>query len=122
MNQYYVTWFTWHMAQLQTPWDFWYLQKGKRYKPLNDQVPAWDPDQAQRMYANGDAAGISKLEQDYISDVKLMCFLMAWDESHAQAQVREIFPDAEFDKICLVDVATKQQILNLVQQTLTASR
>lgn len=118
MNQYYVSWHTWHSGEVSTPWDFWFLSKGNEYKPLRPDVPEWDPIRAQEAFAKKDTVLLEQIERDYIHNVKLMAFLPAHDEAHAQAQVRNLFPDAQFDKVNWVDADTKHQILALVHKTL----
>lgn len=122
MNSYYVSWYTWHMGEVSTPWDFWYLSKGNKYKPLRPDVPEWDPISTREAFLKGDEQVIQKMNQNYMPDVKLMAFVPAHDAHHAEAQVKQFFPDAEFDKVTLVDEVTQNQILLMIQETISKAK
>lgn len=117
-HMFYTSWYTWHQGQVETPWDFWFLQKGVRYKPRSAGVKAWDPDQAQQAFDTQNVAQLNQLEHDYVTDVKLMAFVPGTSADHVRSQVSALFPDAEFDKVEQVDAQTQQQILALIANTL----
>lgn len=121
MNSYYVTWHTWHIGQVQTPWEFWYLSKGTHRKPVHDTLPAWDPTWAQEAFESQDVEKLQQLDASYVPDLKLMAFLHAQHETHVREQITQLFPDAVFDRITPVSDAIRNQILELIVQTLHKS-
>jgi hypothetical protein len=118
MNQFYVSWHTWHMEPVTTPWDFWYLSEGERYKPLRPDVPEFQQVWLQEAFTQGDAAQLDRINQDYVKDVKLMAFVAAPDATAVQKEVERLFPDAQFDRVEVVDSETQKAILTLIQSTL----
>jgi hypothetical protein len=111
---YYVSWHTWLETEVHTPWDFWYLSKGTRPKTQSGAAH----DAIADVWQKQDTHAWDKLMEHHVWDVKLAAFVQAHSESHAQSQVTQLFPDAEWDKCVQVDAVTKQQIEQLFGDTL----
>jgi hypothetical protein len=112
MKTYYVSWHTWHMGEVITPWDFWFLSTGTQMKPKN----AHTEEQNQ---AHSDIhAQLQHAQEDFIKDVKLMAFVPAESDSGVKDEIAHLFPDAQFDKVQEVDAHTQSEILKLIDQTL----
>ena len=116
---FYVSWYTWLDQPISTPWDFWFLSQGSRYRPKDRSNSAEiSRDEIAAAFAKQDYQKLEKLEEHYINDVKLLAFVEAVDELDAANQVRTTFSDAEIEKAHPVDQATKNAILNLIAQSL----
>lgn len=114
-HTYYMSWHTWRQEPVETPWDFWYLSKGEKPQIKQSDV---NLDQIQKIWQNQDVQAWEALQQHQVYDVKLVAFVEAESESHAQAQVLTLFPDAVWHKCVQVDHVTKQQIMQLFGDTL----
>lgn len=116
---YYVCWATWIDQPINTPWDFWFLSQGTRYRPRNSQnLSEISKDEVAEAFASQNQKIIEEFEKTYINDVKLIAFVDAVDEDSARLQITRVFPDAEIEKARLVDPTTKRAILNLIAKTL----
>lgn len=119
VNTYYISWYTWLDRDIQTPWDFWFLSQGSRYKPRsNAESTQLDSDQIIAAFESGNRAVLDQLEINYINDVKLVAFVDADSAELACEQIQSIFSDAEFEKVQQVDTETKNAILNLIGQSI----
>ncbi len=116
---YYMSWYTWVDKDVTTPWDFWFLSQGSRYRPRKDSTSKpLDQEAIKQAFENADEATLIQLDLDYVNDVKLLAFVLASSEEEAKQQVKKVFADAEFDKIQAVDAATQTAILQLIAKTL----
>lgn len=122
-NTYYISWYTWQDQNITTPWDFWFLAQGNRYKPrgTKNQTQQLDQDQIIAAFESGNSAMLDQLDTEYINDVKLVAFVDAADAAQAQLQVKQMFEDAEFEKIEAVDQSTKTAILDLINSSLRST-
>lgn len=116
MKMYYVTWHTWHMGEVITPWDFWFLSTGTRLKPKKSSSSELSMDDLDVHVQ------LQHVQENFIKDVKLMAFVPAEHVDHVKAQIAQLFPDAQFDKVQEVDALVQQQILELIDHTLKNKR
>jgi hypothetical protein len=112
---HYVSWQTWKSDTTHTPWDFWYLKHGVRYKLKSDHTKELDLQTLEDAFLNQNTEILDKIERDYINSVWLMAFVEADSPQTAQEQILHLFPDAEFDRVQTVDTVQKQNILKLLQ-------
>ena len=121
---YYVSWYTWREDLVHTPWDFWFLSNGTRYKPRSGSQSKLRPDAhvVAHAYESHDVAVLEEIDTNFINDVKLIAFVEAPDEIAAQAAVTQCFPDAEFEKCVSVDADTQASILALISHTINQSK
>ena len=117
---YYISWSTWREHEVDTPWDFWFISQGSRYKPRSACASKLQPGAAMIAHAfeTQNQKLLEEIETNFINDIKLLAFIHADDPDHAQQQVLNIFDDAEFDKISVVDQQQQQAILQLINQTI----
>jgi hypothetical protein len=116
-NTYYISWYTWLDQNIQTPWDFWFLSQGSRYKPKSTALKTdIDSDQVIAAFESGNRDFLDQLDINYINDVKLVAFVDADSPELACAEIQNIFGDAEFEKVQEVDAETKSAILGLIGQ------
>ena len=114
---YYISWYTWLDQNIQTPWDFWFLSQGSRYRPRsNAEQKLLDSDQVIVAFESGNRDVLDQLDINYINDVKLVAFVEAPTPESASEQIQSVFGDAEFEKVQEVDVETKTAILSLIGQ------
>lgn len=113
---YYVSWSTWKEQQVETPWDFWFISQGTRYKPRQTCDSKLVPGAAMIAHAfqTQNQKLLDEIGANFINDIKLLAFIPALDPQHAQQQVQMLFEDAEFDRVCVVDQQQQQTILQLI--------
>lgn len=122
-QSFYISWYTWLADPVTTPWDFWFLSQGSRYRPRDPQNSGdLSRDEIAAAFSQQNAEKLEQLEQHYINDVKLLAFVEAVDQEDAKRQVVAVFPDAEIEKALPVDPTTKSAILNLISQSLAAAK
>lgn len=122
---WYISWNTWLDQDIQTPWDFWFLSEGTRFKPRAQCNSNLKPGSAMIAHAfeTQNQRLLAEIQENFIQDVKLLALINATDESHARNQILELFSDAEFDKIAEIDQQQYNAILKLILTTLaTAER
>jgi len=125
INQiYYVSWSTWREEPVNTPWDFWFLSNGARYKLRSGSQSRLRPDAhvVAHAYESHDVAVLEEIDANFINDVKLIAFVEAPDDVAARASVMQCFPDAEFEKCVPVDPETQASILALIAHTINQSK
>lgn len=125
INQiYYISWCTWREDPVNTPWDFWFLSNGARYKLRSGSQSRLRPDAhvVAHAYETQDMAILEEIDSNFINDVKLIAFVQAEDDDQAKASVQQFFPDADFDKCVAVDVDTQASILALIAHTVLQSK
>lgn len=125
MQVYYVAWNTWQDQQVQTPWEFWFLSEGKTLRRRSHVAPdvvVPDPDQIQAAWESRNTKLLDEWDTQFITDVKLVTFVYADSESHAQHQVTQLFPDAQFEKCVPITEEIKQQLYLLFDRTLSESK
>jgi hypothetical protein len=125
INQiYYISWSTWREDPVDTPWDFWFLSNGSRYKLRSGSESRLRPDAhvVANAYESQDMAILEEIDTNFINDVKLIAFVEAEDDQLAKNSVQQFFPDAEFDKCVAVDVDTQASILALISHTVNQSK
>lgn len=117
---YYVSWSTWKEQQIDTPWDFWFISQGTRYKPKISCISKLKPSAAMIAHAfeTNNTRLLEEIENNFINDIKLLAFIHAINPEHAQQQIMDIFEDAEFDKITVVDEQQHHTILKLIVSTI----
>jgi len=116
---FFVTWRTWSEQAITTPWDFWFLKPGATHKPRSAHTPELMPEQIAQAYQTGDIMMIQHIEQNYVTDVWLVAFVIAPDSESVQQQVTHMFPDAVIEKCVWVDAETQTQIIQLFDQTIS---
>jgi hypothetical protein len=115
-STYLVTWTTWQEQPVTTPWEFWFVSEGTKYRRRagsRSNLCVTDSNIADA-FESRNYEYLDELEQEFINDVKLMTFVIADHEQHAQQQIRDLFPDAQIDRTHSVDDATKSAIVDLV--------
>jgi hypothetical protein len=117
---YYVSWNTWLDQDIHTPWDFWFLSEGTRFKPRPTCKSALKPGSAMiaHAYETQNQRLLEEIQENFIQDVKLLALITAEDEHAAQQQVQNLFADAEFDRVMEIDQQQCDAILQLIDQTL----
>lgn len=121
---YYISWCTWREDAVDTPWDFWFLSSGDRYKLRSGSQSRLKPDVnlVAQAYETHNMEILEEIDTHFINDVKLIAFVEAEDESQAKSLVQQCFSDAEFDKCVAVDPETQASILALITQTILDSK
>ena len=116
---YMVTWTTWQENPVSTPWEFWFVSQGVRYRRREGSTSMLTATDGQiaAAFDRRDSAYLEELEQEFINDVKLMAFVPAVDALSAQQSVTQLFLDAEFDRTQCVDDATRSAITDLVRHS-----
>lgn len=125
MQVYYVTWHTWSDQQVNTPWEFWFLNEGvtlKRRSHVAAHVLIPTTEQIKAAWESQNTQLLDDWDSQFVSDVKLAAFVSGESESHAQSQVTQLFADAQFDKCVPVTSEIKQQIQLLFDRTLSQSK
>jgi hypothetical protein len=64
---------------------------------------------------------IDEIQNNFIRDVTLIALLEDNDPLGVQQQILKFFPDAEFQQTLEIDHTQRDQILELVQQSLTVN-
>jgi len=117
---YYISWRTWHENEVTTPWQWYSLQQGTTYKKRKNSTSNLivDAELMAQAFQTQNQQILDEIDQNFINDVVLASFLEDNSEQAAAEQVLKQFPDAEILRCQEVDLATKQQILELFDQAI----
>lgn len=119
MSEYYVSWCTWQEQQIDTPWDFWYLQRLETWKPRRNCASKLHvtPNLLQNAWLQGRSDILDEVEANFVQGVLLCAFVQAGSEQEAGDAVTKVFADAHIQRVTLVDPATRDAITQLFAQT-----
>lgn len=120
---YYVRWRTWKEEQTTTPWDFWYLKQGTEYRLRKGGSSSLKPtvELIQAAFERQNSAILNEIDSEFVQDVCLAAFVLGLDENDVQQQVKDLFEDAEFDRVQMVNRETMIHIVSLYNQTLNSA-
>jgi hypothetical protein len=120
-SKFFLMWSTWLEEEITTPWDFWYVRRGDRFRSRSNKHLIVNADQLAQAFAASNQDFIDNIEKNFTEEIVLMSIIPASDTEEAKTQVKNCFPDAEFHRNQQIDGEAQKKILDLISHIIAGS-